>query len=213
MNKKNYKVIIFDMDGTLIEEVSSWNSIHKYFGVENSRDLKKYKEGKISYEEFMRRDINKWPKIHISKIEKIFLSSELKVVKGSKKAAQKLKERGYKIGLVSAGLDVLADKVGGYLGVDYILANGLKTDGEGNLTGEGVCRVELLKKDKVLVDLSKKLNIPLSKFAAVGDSEYDIPMLKMSGFGVAFNPRDEKIKKVADVVIEDNDIGQILAYL
>ena len=43
-------------------------------------------------------------------------------------------------------------------------------------------------------------------------SEYDIPMLKIFGFGIAFNPRDEKIKKAADAVIEDDNLEEVLAY-
>lgn len=209
---KSYEIIIFDMDGVLTEEASSWNKIHEYFGVENSKDLEEYTMGKINYREFMRRDIVKWPKVHISEIEKIFLGSKPKIIKGAKKTINELKNKEYKIGLVSAGLDILANKIGNYLDIDYILANGLEIDRDGNLTGEGICRVELLRKDKTLVNLSKKIGVPLSKLAAIGDSKYDISMLELADFSIAFNPKDEEIKKVVDVVIEGNDISKILIH-
>ena len=67
--------MLFDLDGTLVKEISSWRSIHKFFGTEDgvSSNLKAYELGKIDYEEFMRRDIALWPKhIHINVIKKIF---------------------------------------------------------------------------------------------------------------------------------------------
>lgn len=210
---KSEKIIIFDMDGVLTEETSSWTAIHQYFRVDNTQNLNAYMNGKINYKEFMRRDIATWPnKTHISQIEKVL--SNLKVVPGAEETVKNLRVKGYnKIGLVSAGLDLLANKVGDRLGIDYILANGLKVDEKGYLTGEGICRVVLIRKDKVLNNLAKNLEIPLSNFIAIGDSKYDISMLKVAGLAIAFNPKDEEIKKVADVVIESNDIRKILDYV
>jgi len=197
------KIIVFDMDGVLTEEISSWVAIHRYFGVENSKNLKDYMNGEIDYQEFMRRDIATWPnKTHIREIEKVL--SGLKIIPNAKETIKTL---------VSAGLDLLANRIGSYLSMDYIFANGLKTDKQGFLTGEGICRVDLIRKDKVLKNLAEKLKISLSNFITIGDSKYDISMLKAAGFAIAFNPKDEEIKKVADVVIENNDIRKILNYI
>lgn len=201
------------MDGVLVEEVSSWITIHRYFGVDNTKNLKDYINGKIDYQGFMKRDIALWPnKIHIHKIEEIF--SDFNMIPHAEETIKSLRDKGYnKIGLVSAGLDILANSVGSCLLMDYIFANGLKTDKQGFLTGEGIFRVNLTGKDKVIENLAKKLKISLSDFIAIGDSKYDISMLRVAGFAIAFNPQDEEIKKVADVVIEGNDIRKILNYL
>ena len=54
-----YRLAGFDLDGTLLEEDSSWAAIHRFFGTtrESQQSLKLYSEGKIDYKEFMRRDI------------------------------------------------------------------------------------------------------------------------------------------------------------
>lgn len=207
------KIIIFDMDGVLTEEVSSWVVIHRYFGVDNAKNLKDYMNDKIDYQEFMKRDIALWPnKTHISQIEKIL--SEVKLVSGAKETMKNLRIKGYqKIGIISAGLDILANRIGNEFSLDYIFADGLRMDKDGYLTGEGINRVDLLRKDKLLADLAKKFKISLADFIAIGDSKYDISMLKAAGFAIAFNPKDEEIKKVANVVIRDNDIRKILDYL
>ena len=46
------KLVVFDMDGTIIEPRSSWAMIHEYFGTDNSEMLQMYIEHKISDKEF-----------------------------------------------------------------------------------------------------------------------------------------------------------------
>jgi len=211
IRKEDRKVIVFDMDGVIVKNDSSWITIHNYFKVNNSKSFKEYLDGKIDYSEFMKRDIALWPKVKIKTIEGIF--NESQIVSGAQDTISELKKTGYITALVSAGLDILANKINRDLNFDYIFANGLDVDKDGYLLGTGKCRVELLRKYKVLVSLSKMLNIPLSKFIAIGDSKYDVSMLDVAGLAIAFNPKDEEIKHAADIIIEGNDISKILNFL
>ena len=95
---ENQKIIIFDVDGVLTEEASSWKAIHQYFGVDNTQNLNDFLNGRIDYDKFMRKDIALWPnKTHISQIEKIL--SGVKSVSGVKETIENLREKGYqKIG-------------------------------------------------------------------------------------------------------------------
>jgi hypothetical protein len=77
-----FRLVAFDLDGTLTVEVSSWQSLPRFFGTERSGEvgLKDYELGKISYEEFMRRDIACWPKgLKIDSVERILSTSTLRV--------------------------------------------------------------------------------------------------------------------------------------
>jgi phosphoserine phosphatase len=206
-----YKIIVFDMDGVIVKDESSWITVHNYFKVNNSKSFKEYLDGKIDYSEFMKRDIALWPRVNIKTIENIF--NKPQITFGIQGVLLELKKRGYITALVSAGLDILANKINRNLNFDYIFANGLDIDKDGNLSGTGKCRVELLRKDKVLISLSKILNIPLSQFVAIGDSKYDIAMLNIVDLAIAFNPKDEEVKQAADIIIEGNDISKILDYL
>ena len=206
-----YKVIVFDMDGVLVENDSSWVTIHNYFGVDNGKAFKSYLNGEIDYNEFMRRDIALWPKTNIEVIKTIL--NETKIIPGVKQTIEALKRKKYITVIVSAGLDILANKINRDLHIDYVFANSLDINEKGDLIGTGKCNVELLRKDQILIGLSKKFNIPLDQFVVVGDSRYDIPMLKVAGLAIAFNPKDKEIQKVADIIIEDDDISKILQPL
>ena len=209
-----YKLVAFDMDGTLVEEDSCWGIIHRHFGTqqEASRNLKAWERGEIDYPEFMRLDIKLWqPVPHISQVEEIL--SNFKLTPSAPEVISKLHDRGYQIAIVTGGLDILAEKVAGRLGVEHVIANGLEVDERGYLSGEGIFRVEPRYKHEALEKLANQLGIRMSECVGVGDSKYDANLLKHVGMGVAVG-EDEVLGKVADVVIEDfRHFEQLLDYL
>lgn len=209
--KNNFKVVAFDMDGVLTKHHSSWDALHEYFEVDNSKHLKEYLGKEIDYEEFMKKDISLWPKVKKEELKKIF--SEIEMMPYATELIAELKKMGFKTVMISAGIDVLAEMVGEKIKIDYIYSNGLETDDKGCLTGNGICRVDLSKKNEVITTISEDLGIPLEQFIAVGDTYHDIPMLELAGLGIAFNPHDEKIKKIADHIIEEQDLKRVLDYI
>ena len=58
--RKSLKLVCFDMDGVLLDTVSSWRYIHEYFGTTNERSILPYLRGDIDYLEFIRRDVSLW---------------------------------------------------------------------------------------------------------------------------------------------------------
>ncbi len=59
---------------------------------------------------------------------------------------------------------------------------------------------ENVNKGRALKFIAEKLGIDVKDFAAIGDSENDIEMLKVAGFGIAVANADEKLKEIADLV-------------
>lgn len=56
-----------------------------------------------------------------------------------------------------------------------------------------------------LQGLCDYLKIPMSRTVVVGDADNDIGALKMAGLSVAVENASEKIKKICDVTVADND--------
>ena len=209
------ELVIFDMDGVIADTISSWKYIHNYFGSSNERSVNKYLKGTIDDAEFIKRDVSLWREngkpVTRNKLVKIL--SNVPLMNGAEKCITKIKKHNVKTAIVSAGLDILAERMSEELGIDYAFANGIKTDNNGRLSGEGIIGVRLMYKDKAVSKLSIQLGIPLERIAAVGNSCFDIPMLETCGLGIAFNPEDDCIRQKADVVVEGNDLVEILPIL
>lgn len=203
------------MDGVLLDTVSSWRYVHEYFGTTNERSIMPYLRGDIDYLEFIRRDVSLWKTngeaVSKATIEKILYS--IPTINGVQECISFLKDHEVQTAIVSAGLDILAEKVAADVGIDYAFANEVKVGSDGRLTGEGVLHVELMHKDKNVKDLVKKLHLSLDACAAVGNSCFDIPMLEVCGLGIAFNPEDACVVECADVVVKDKDLSKLIPTL
>ena len=210
-----YDLVAFDLDGVIVAEHSSWVWVHKHFGVDNSHSLKKFCDGEIDDHEFMRSDIAMWkeknPDLNIQYIRDILLKA--KINKGSVETVQALKKQGVKTVIISGGIDLIADYVGEKCGVDKVMSNGLAADDSGKLTGEGILRVELRDKARILRELLDEFSVEPERCAAVGNSWVDISMFQVANYGIAFNPIDGETITAADVTVESDDLQDILQYL
>lgn len=204
------KIVVFDMDGVLADTGSSWQFVHKAFNVSNQDNLRRYLDGKIDYDEFMRRDIQLWGHSNINLIKNIL--ANILLMKGARSTIRELRNARYKTGIISAGISILAERIQNELAIDYAFANRLVFNRDGMLTGEGEEVVNLLNKIAVLRRLASMEQTTPSCCAVVGDSVYDIPLFKEAGFSIAFNTNDKQVREAADVVVEGKDLRKILPY-
>lgn len=189
---KKYKLVAFDLDGTLLVQKSSWNAIHEYFGTQSiaKKTFDLYCRGIIDYKEFMRRDIATWPKpLHISKISKILSSLNLR--EEAKEVVETIHRKGIETAIVSAGISLLANSIAEKLNIKYVYANELCTDENGFLTGDGIMRVDLMSKHLALIELAESLGLSLNECIAVDDSINNLKFLQIAGLGLYLS--DENI--------------------
>jgi phosphoserine phosphatase len=210
----NYKLIFFDLDGTLIKCKSSWELVHEKFNTlpEARKALEEYRIGRITYQEFMVKDVSSWLRkkksIHISEIEKILDNYELN--EGAENTISEIKRKGIRVVILSAGINLLTEKVGQRLGVYKVFSNRLEVDHLGYLTGRGIEVVDPYRKDILLRNTCKIENLPLHETVAVGDTIYDLNMLMTAGLGFYFgNAEDIKHKNIKAIY----SLEEILTYL
>lgn len=206
---ENYELIVFDMDGVLVDVTSSWAWVHDYFEVDNQDSLELYEKGKIDDREFVRRDIQLWKnsKGNLSKKDIIKILEKAPLMEGFDDCIPKLSET-HQLAIISGGLKPLARMIGDKY-FDIIMANDI-FENNGTLAEEGKIEVKLNGKDEAFELLLNILNVEDDKSVAVGNSHIDAPMLKKAEKGIAFNPNDDKVQEAADTVIEKKDLSLLL---
>lgn len=209
-------LVVLDVDGVLTAHRSSWGYVHERFGVSNEENYLRFVRGEISYEEFVRKDIELWirkeGKVRLEDIERILDDIPLRKGLESIRELSKMVD----LALISGGIDILANRLAGMIGARIALANGLIADDRGYLTGEGIVRVDPSRKDLAIERVKEILGLDDPRIVAVGDSFFDVSMFRVADLSIAFDPADEIVEMEADIIVRGDleDLAQtIRSYL
>ena len=209
--KKRKKVIVFDMDSTIvdgeiIDEMAKLAGVGEKVAAITERGMK----GKIDYAQSLRTRVCLLKGLTIHSLEP--LVKTLKLIKGSEELVSALKEMGFKVGLISGGFSYFTDILKKRLGFDYAFGNNLEVK-KGRLTGRIQGRIiDAHRKAHIMDEICRKEGITRDEVVAVGDGSNDRIMVANAGLGIAFNAK-EILKKVADGTITRNHIKGVLYCL
>tara|TARA_B110000196_G_scaffold311670_1_gene315948 strand:- start:244 stop:888 length:645 start_codon:yes stop_codon:yes gene_type:complete len=195
----NIKLVVFDMDGTLLQPRSSWAQIHDHFGTDNTEMLQLYINHKITDEEFVKADIELWNSNSKKTVNEEYINSimdKIKPLKGAEILIKELHKQNIKTVILSGGIQYLADRWMNKWNMDYALANELIDDDKGNLTA--IINSSGHNKGPMMDKIIKKYNYKKNQIAAVGDTIVDIPMFDRAGLAIAVNTDDKKVIEKAD---------------
>jgi phosphoserine phosphatase len=203
---KRLDAVIFDLDGTLVryhgvDFESSWGAIAFAAGVaEQSQQLLRYYfSRREAYAEWVCEEAKLLTGVSVAQvIERIFPPP---YAQGVAQAIGELRGH-YTLGILSSGVDLVADRVREELGFDFAWANHLAV-ADGLFTGVSETRVGLWSKGEVLEELAAQHGLSLDRICFVGDNINDLPALTRAGLAIAANPKDGRLRDVADFVLED----------
>ena len=202
------KLVLLDMDGTVL----AGRSLEAIGRLGFKKQIEEIKEKRLKgvlkgYEESL-KVASLLKGIPLSRLIKEF--DKIKFVNGAKEFIGWLKKLGFITVLVTVSYDVLAERVARALGMDEFYANKLEVV-NGIITGKIAmplgwqyvrnCMFKSVCKLNVLFETMRKYSVPIGKTIAIGDSALDKCILKYSGLGIAFNPKDNEIIEVADLVV------------
>ena len=210
---QRYKLVIFDLDGTLTQERSIWEYIHirlgKWYGFAEEYQTQ-FLAGKISYEEFCERDAQVWKGMKIEELLKIIKTVSFHP--GVYELINYLKQKGWKITMVSSGLSLLSDWVHKKYGFDYSVSNDLLHE-NGILNGKVKIQVYYDKKAEWVEKILKQFGMRSDEVIAIGDSRGDMDMLQMVGFSIAFNSSCSGLDQIANICIQSQNLADIIPRL
>ncbi len=208
-----FKLVIFDLDGTLTQERSIWEYIHKqlgkWYGFAEEYQ-KKFLIGEISYERFCELDAEVWKGMGVEEVLEIVKT--VPFYPGVDELIHYLKKRRLKLSMVSSGLSLLSDWVHQKYGFDYSVSNDLLHE-DGILTGKVRIQVYYDKKAEWVEKILKQFGMRPEEVIAIGDSKGDIDMFQRVGFSVAFNSSCQDLDQIATLCIQSQNLKDIIPKL
>jgi phosphoserine phosphatase len=188
MYRRNRRMVVFDMDSTLIEaEVIDELAKEAGVGEEVSAITEQAMRGEIDFTESFARRVALLEGLSEEVLDKV--ASRLKMTEGAERLISTLKRLGYKTAILSGGFTYFAKGLQDRLGIDYVFANELEIK-NGKVTGKVTGQVvDGKRKAALLEELAAKEKIGTQQVIAVGDGANDLPMLSKAGLGVAFRAK------------------------
>ncbi len=206
------KLICFDLDETLITK-SSWKELSLALGISAEKDRElynDYKSGLFSYDEWNNKIIELYLKHENSNRQSIIeILSRYTYNPGAREIIDYLKNKGYRLVLISGSIDLLVDMVAKELGIDYSKANNTFIfDQDGKLLGVHSPGDDVQAKLRHLESFCALIDIDIKECACVADGDNDIEMFRKTGHGITFKGSDIENEswKVIDTFLDLRNI-------
>jgi len=203
------KLLICDQDGTLIsfgkDYGSSWEALSIICGVHDEyKELlnqfydKKDKEGK-----WAETTARMFKGMRIEDIPRAIPS--IPYCRGVKEFFSK--KRNFETGIISSGIDIIAERVARELNFDFFECCKLERK-ERVLTGKLVKRIPLWNKEKVLKRVVKERGLDLEQVCYIWDNDNDLECIKSASIGILYEGGNhinhpEYLREYADYTIHD----------
>jgi phosphoserine phosphatase len=209
----HFKLVIFDLDGTLTKERSIWEFIHKELGKWHGfaeEYQKEFLAGHISYDRFCELDAEVWKGMNVKELEEIVKTVPFH--SGVDELIRHLKHKGLKLAMVSSGLSLLSNWVHQEYGFDYSVSNDLLYE-NGIFTGRVKIQVYFDKKAEWAEKILKQFGVKPEETIAIGDSRGDLDLFRMAGFSVAFNSSCRDLDDIASICVQSQNLADVIPKL
>jgi|SRR3989344_1574922 len=205
------KAFMVDGDGTCWDYDnepfrSSWDALAmalpqikraNWFAVRDKYTQKRYNE--INYDEWFNAQLSLIKGLPVSEAEKVVFP--IPYSKGVENFFSSLDGR-YLKGLVTSGIDFVAEKASQELGLDFCYSNHIETSNS-SFTGKGKILIDLSNKREIVKKIAKTFEIFLEEICFVGDNLNDVPVFEVVGLPIAFNPKHKSVEEAAKYTIYD----------
>ena len=203
------RLFLFDVDSTLInEEVIDLIGAKAGLSSEISAITEQAMLGKLDFNAALIQRVELLAGLSIEVLDEV--RTDITFTNGAAELIAELQAAGDQIAVISGGFIEVIAPIMNLLSIELFKANSFEIQDKkltGRVTGEIINRSA---KAKFLNDLKSQLN-PLQTIA-IGDGANDIEMITEADIGIAFCAKPA-LKEVADVIIDQRDLREILNYL
>ena len=206
-----YRLILFDVDSTLIEqEVIDLLADKSGHGIEVQQITARAMKGEIDFAQALLKRVSLLEGLPESVFDEVI--SQISFAEGFDELFSYLRNNGFLVGAVSGGFHNVLDKLFAQLQLDFLKANVLEVV-DGKLTGRiTAAPVDRIAKARALREFADLHKIELENTVAVGDGANDLDMIEIAGLGVSYMGK-EILRKKADLNLEKAGLNALIPYL
>lgn len=206
---KKFKVVCFDMDGTLITNTNSVAYLCLLNGkADKVREIEiREEKDEISWIDADYIKAKLFTGLEIKRVEKEF-NNHIELINNIGGALRELRENNILSILVTAGPIQVAEALGTMFRFDKIYGSLYEVE-NGFFSGRILSHLGDSGKLDSLMSFCKDNNIELEEVVSIGDSESDIKVFEKSGRSIAIN-YSSKLSGKADVYIRTNDLFDVI---
>ena len=210
-HRRHRRLVAFDMDSTLVEaEVIDELAAEAGVGPQVAEITEQAMRGEVDFCESLRNRVKLLAGLDVSALERV--ATRLPLTEGAERLVATLRSLGYKTAILSGGFSYFAQRLQEQLGIDYAYANELDIK-NGQLTGKvSGDIVDGQRKAALLREIAGREGIDMEQVISVGDGANDLPMLSISGLGIAFRAKP-LVKQSAEQAISTLGLDGILYLL
>ena len=216
---RRFDLVAFDVDGTLVhhpEDKTVWEVFNLRFtgsDHQNSERWELYRQGKLSYAEWVTLDVEGWRRAGATRDELIAAMEGLHLVQGARETMDALKREGMRLAVISGTLDLLLDTLFPDHPFDEVYTNRIAFDEAGRIASWTATPFDMDGKGVALRAIAMREEIPLSRCAFVGDHANDLAAARLAGLALAFNPKSAELEESAHAVVRSGDLRDLLPHL
>ncbi|WP_312910560.1 phosphoserine phosphatase SerB [Natronosalvus caseinilyticus] len=199
-------IVAFDFDGTLSDsEMTVLLGDRLGVADEMTEITERAMNDEIGYAESLRSRAALLEGLERDEVEAAYASVVLR--EGAAGLIRDLNEAGITTAILTGGfqrgVEAALERDG--TRVDHVVSNRLPLDADGEaLTGDVKGPLIEGTKDDALANLAETVDVPLKSTVAVGDGANDLPMLRVAGLAIGFDPKPA-VEPHCDVVVTSMD--------
>lgn len=220
------KVAVFDIDGTvfrssllieLMEALALEKIISQKAAASWEKEYKVWLERRGTYQDYLDkvvlasrkyiRGVSQFKVWEIAK--KVIAFHKNRVYRFTRKLVKELKPTHYLVAISGSPYDIV-QPFGREFGFDKVYGRIFEVDGKSRFTGKVLYEELIRDKKKILERALIKEGLTLKGSVGVGDTETDIPFLKMVERPIAFNPNEKLYREARrrgwEIVVERKDV-------
>jgi len=203
------KALVMDMDGTAVNYPnepfhSSWDALAEVFSKKKRQKWFELRDnylekGDLFYGEWFEKQVSFLKGVNLQEVNNILFPPPYS--KGFIDFFSGINGQ-YKKGILSSGLELVAERIYKEFSFDFFSANPLEIS-KGFFTGRGTNKIAIMSKKEELERRVSFYGFDLENVCYLGDSFNDIPILESVGLPIAFEPKSEEVSSVAKYSIYD----------